>query len=63
MKTEQIEWWTPKERLPKEGSNELMVKTGSDILTNCAYFWNTWASEDGAQLVPDFWAYNPKGPR
>ncbi len=53
----------PKERMPEEGSDSLMVKVGCEVHFNWAFFWDTWASDNGAQPPPDFWAYNPKGPQ
>lgn len=63
MKTERIEWWTPKERLPKDPSGNLIVKKGSNVSNVYEYCDGTWWKDHYSTSAPDFWAYNPKGPR
>lgn len=63
MKTEQIEWFTPKERLPKDQSTNLIVKVGSRVLVGWSYGYGRWFGVHSECDTPDFWAYNPKGPR
>lgn len=63
MKTERIEWWKPKERLPENKSRNLIVKKGSHVLVGWSYYNERWFGVFSEDEAPDFWAYNPKGPR
>ena len=63
MKTETIEWFTPEEKLPKDPSYNIMVKTGSNVTIDWTFFAGLWCSDYGTETNPDFWAYQPKGPQ
>jgi len=69
MKTETIEWFTPEEKKP-EDDVELIVfavhpETGFYFVMEAAFYGHDEKFETlcGVFVVPEYWAYAPKGPQ